>query len=261
MGIPIFIISFNKRDQLLKSMASYKSLKGVGDIVIHDNGSENPRVVKMLSELEESGEAIVYRSYKISSSQELNNVQQTIADYFKDRPASNYIVTDPDIELFDTKEDLLDVMSILLEENAIATCVGPMLTIDDIPDSYPQKQLALSRHIDQFWKNRPVATTVHGERVFLQLCGIDTTFAMYRAGTNFTRMNTGFRLYEPYQAKHLDWYEPDGDTEYFSVNSTIISHWSRDGVHPKFKEESLYKTDVPKQIYYIENGKVALKEI
>lgn len=255
---PIFVISFNKSEQLLKSIASYRALDQPVDIIVHDNGSDNPRTLETLSDLETHGEVKVYRSGKVTTANELVSVQTTITSYFAGRRETNYIITDPDVELAHTKPDLIQIMELLLEENDDVICVGPMLTIRDIPDSYPLRQWALQRHIEQFWNKRPEKVHCKFGNLFVQRCRIDTTFAMYRAGHHFDRRpNIGIRIYEPYEAKHLDWYGPDSDSGYYAANTTAVSHWNNNA---EFETKANYQRE-PSTIFTVSGGEIVEQTI
>ena len=64
----------------------------------------------------------------------------------------------------------------------------------------------MNRHIEQFWHRQPLwAETSFGRVAYLD-APIDTTMAMHRAGEPFFRLKQSLRVYEPYEAQHLDWY-------------------------------------------------------
>lgn len=258
LSTPIFVISFNKSEQLLKSIASYRSLDESVDIIVHDNGSDNPRTLETLADLERRGDVKVYRSGKVNAADDLVSVQATIDSYFDSQRQTNYIITDPDVELTHTKPDLIRVMEFLLAQNDDAVCVGPMLTIRDIPESYPLRQWALKRHIEQFWNKRPERVPSRDGHLFIQRCLIDTTFAMYRAGHEFDRRpNSGIRIYEPYEAKHLDWYEPDSDSDYYAANTTAVSHWNNNA---EYEARADHHRE-PSTIFVVSGGEIVEERI
>src|SRR5690606_7575122 len=80
---PIFIIFFNRKYHLEKSLKSYEQLGDI-DIVIHDNGSDDPETVEYLKKLENKG-VTIYRYPKIEKRSELNNINDSINKYFKNK--------------------------------------------------------------------------------------------------------------------------------------------------------------------------------
>jgi hypothetical protein len=221
---PIFVISYNRRWQLERALASYRQLGDV-EIVIHDNGSDDPDVVAYLRRLEAEG-ATVYWEAPIQSADQLDAVGETVARHLSDRPQADYVVTDPDIELLPGAGRTLAIYRGLLSAHPDVESVGPMLRIDDIPPRYPLYGTVQNWHIHQFWRNRPEIVEVAGEQVAYLRCTIDTSFAMHRAGVRFRRLTDGMRLYERYAARHVDWYVEGGATDrYGSTSSPAISHW------------------------------------
>jgi glycosyltransferase involved in cell wall biosynthesis len=229
---PIFIISYNRPEFLKRTLRSYSKLKSVGDVIVHDNGSDDLKTLELLSALEQNG-VIVHRCKKIFSQKDLNSVNITIEDYFNRLGwVQKYVVTDCDIDLTIADKDALIIYSRVLDKFPLAKCVGPMLRISDIPQTYPLYKEVMSRHIKQFWHRHPEWLELDGIRIASQEAFIDTTFALYRAGDKFERLGRGRRIYYPYEARHLDWYlgsEDFGNTVYSKTASYEIAHWNVDG--------------------------------
>jgi hypothetical protein len=238
---PVFVISFNRRGHLERSLASYRQL-GPIDVVIHDNGSDDPDVLAYLDELEQSG-AYVRRNGKVATADDLDSVADTVAWYFAEREPADYVVTDPDIELLPGAERTLAVHRRLLLDNPDVEAVGPMLRIDDVPPSFPLRTTVLNWHIHQFWRHAPELAEVDGEPVALQRCPIDTTFATHRAGAPFRRLSTAIRLYGRYSARHLDWYpETAAPDHYARTSNPAISHWGNERFHAEHADDRLVYT-------------------
>lgn len=222
MTIPIFIISCNRLTVLKRSIESYKKLGDI-TIIIHDNNSTYPPMIEYLKRLESEG-VEVYRHpeargtfYDISES-----VENTIKSWFNYHKADYYVVTDPDIELENPSPQLLEHYKELLQDKRI-NVVGPMLRIDDLPDCYTLKDEMINSQKIQFWyKERGSYKGI--EHVY---CGIDTTFGMYRSSFRFSRLNLGLRVFEPYMAKHLDWYldidNLNEEEQYYKDHATALS--------------------------------------
>jgi hypothetical protein len=85
----------------------------------------------------------------------------------------------------------------------------------------------MNRHIEQFWRHEPAWMETSRGRIACLAAPIDTTFALHRAGEPFRRLKQGVRVYEPYEALHLDWYPAaDDGAAYFRSSSPGISHWN-----------------------------------
>ena len=225
--IPTFLISFNRGAVLEKVIASIERLSCPTEIVVHDNGSTDAATLAILDKLEGRGTSVVRRQ-AITSADDLNQVNDTVQDFFASwAEPSRYIVSDDDIDMAISAPEALDVYDELLNSHRQVECVGPMLKISDIPTTYPLFNRVINRHVEQFWHKRPDWTqTSFGPVAYLHT-GIDTTFAMHRAGVPFRRLKEALRVYEPYEARHLDWYiDRIGADIYSSTSSAAISHWN-----------------------------------
>lgn len=236
MAIPLFVITRDRVTVTKRCIEGYKKLGDV-EIIIQDNNSTYPPMVEYLDKLEKEG-IKVFR-YKDDSEQFYDisgRVRDTILEWYRSNDSPYYIVTDPDIELENPCPEMIQYYISILKQLPRATVVGPMLRIDDLPEHFKLKEEMVQAHEVQFWgKNRePYCTMFDGIRI--QYCPIDTTFGMYRKEFEFKRLNLGFRVYEPYMARHLDWYiDTDNLTEeqrYYKDNcnkviSTLSLHIDR----------------------------------
>ena len=225
--MPVFLISFNRGYMLNKAISSIKRLSLPTEIIIHDNGSTDPATLSILEEHQKNG-IKVYRNPAIACADELNQVNETIEDFFAQwREPVNYVVSDCDIDLSIADPLALNVYAELLNTFEHIDCVGPMLRICDIPRRYPLFNHVMNRHIEQFWRKKPTFEQTSFGRVAVLEALIDTTFALHRAGEAFRRLKNGIRVYAPFEALHLDWYEHlDVDNVYLNSSSQAISHWN-----------------------------------
>jgi hypothetical protein len=185
----------------------------------------------------------VYRRPPINLKNELNLINETVADYFRvwGEP-SRYVVTDCDIDLSIASPDALALYDELLDRFRTVACVGPMLRISDIRQTYALFNHVMNRHIDRFWRKEPtLAQTSLGQIAFIE-APIDTTFALHRAGEPFQRLKQGIRVYFRYEARHLEWYhDADKLNHYHETSSSNISHWNNKSYYElKRKEELLF---------------------
>jgi len=229
--IPIFIISCDRLEALKESIQSYHDcIKTPFKIIIMDFGSGYKPTLKYLKILEQKGTKIYWKGTLHNKRRFNLYIDGIIQDYFKDRPASDYVVTDPDIVLDNTHEDILEVYAHLLGILPEDYIVGPMLRIDDIPDHYPLKEEVIFRGWETFYHSRKVNEIQYKEKMIKYvLVRIDTTFAMNRVGTHWRRHRKAARVLPPYGARHLDWYlDPKNltpDQEYYmKYASRTITH-------------------------------------
>ncbi len=239
MIIPAFIISFNRGQFLLETVRGLRMLNAELDIIIHDNGSDDPETLEIIDSLARDG-VIVVRRNKIFSADELNNTNFTISDYFVDKIPTPYIVTDCDISMDKTNPSALQVYLEILNTFPEVGCVGPMLKISDIPEDYPLRNRVLNRHIMQFWHKKPSWCHTVGGWTAYQFAAIDTSLALHRAGEPFRRLKQGIRVYEPFEARHLDWYLTSPHKElYHHTSNPTISHWNNKSEYNLYRNSRL----------------------
>src|SRR5665811_65556 len=144
--------------------------------------STNPDALRVLDELE--GEGVrVFRESPIASPEELDGVNGSVERYFAEwGEPCRYVVSDCDIDMSVADPRALDVYDELLNRFGHLESVGPMLRIRDIPRDYPLFNRAMNRHIEQFWHHMPTFEETSFGRVAVLATGIDTTFALHRAG-------------------------------------------------------------------------------
>lgn len=240
--VPVFIISYNRGAFLRQVIDSYRRFEEVSDLIVHDNGSDDPETLDILSALEDQGVRIV-RNAKIKSADDLNDVNRTVEQYFRETQIqANYVVTDCDVDMASALPDALRVYEALLKRFPSAQCVGPMLRIRDVPTSYPLYNEVMNRHIAQFWSKTPEWVDLPMGRVAYIPAHIDTTFALHRAGEPFRRLKFGIRVYEPYEAQHLDWYLTPSELSvatYSKQSSNRIAHWSNQDFVQNFSTTGL----------------------
>jgi hypothetical protein len=225
--IPTFLISFNRGAMLERVIGSIKRLNRPTEIIVHDNGSSDPTTLAILDNLEKNGTRVVRRE-AITSADDLNQVNDTVQEFFANwSEPSRYIVSDGDVDMSVSAPETLDVYDELLNSYRQVESIGPMLKINDIPRTYPLFNQVINRHVEQFWHKQPEwSETSFGPVAFLPTC-IDTTFAMQRAGEPYRRLKPALRVYEPYEAQHLDWYIDEiGDGIYSTTSKEGISHWN-----------------------------------
>jgi len=241
--IPIFIIHFNRGMMLQRVIESYQKQTVPVEIIVHDNGSDGPDTLARLAESEKQGIKVV-RNPKLKTVADLDNVSATVAAYFTEHAPAPYIVTDCDIELLHPQS--IAVYLDLLCVTPQAFVVGPMLRIEDIDSGAPLYNNIMNRNIQAFWRKLPQFTEINGKPVAYQSADIDTTFAVMRPHQKFRRMQPGIRVYAPYDARHLDWYQNEWVDEYQTTSNPNVAHYSNPVYQKEFDVEVLAYATFPK---------------
>lgn len=224
---PVFFISFNRGAMLRQCIDSVRALTRPVDVIVHDNGSTDASTLAELERLSVAGARVV-RAKPIATPEELDGVDSTVSAYFSNwSEPVQYAVSDCDIDMSIADPCALDVYGELLNKYEAIECVGPMLRIQDVPPDYPLFNRLMNRHIRQFWRKKPRIEPLSSGQVALIEAPIDTSMALHRAGEPFRRLKRGIRVYEPFEARHLDWYPAQpGEKSYRATSSGNISHWN-----------------------------------
>lgn len=223
--IPIFIICYERLHVLKQTVQSIRKCCSRYKLVFSDNASTYKPLLNYYDTIEKAG-AIVYRN---KTNDPFGNIAKNLRAY-KTRFGipKNYVVTDPDIQL-QAKSDVLELFQHVLAKHSNIRAVGPMLRIDDIPNTYPLKKMVLERH-RKIWNLPKFTLAWKGSRVRFVRFKIDSTFAMYRGAFNWQRLQPSFRMLQPYAARHLDWYvtvkNMTADQKLYLRRANRLSHWS-----------------------------------
>lgn len=202
--VPIFIIVHNHFETLKTTVHSYiTQIKTPFKIIFHDVCSTYKPTLDYLNDMKQQG-FTVYRS-------EINHhhtVLMSVKEYMtKNKHLIYYVITDPDIKLYNVNKDILEYYIYLLNTYNVKS-VGPMLKIDDIPDYYPRKKNVIDTHYKQFWSKTPIKVKYNRNEYEIIKCPTDTTFqlsSIKNPPESFPHQNS-IRCLHPYSAQHLDWY-------------------------------------------------------
>lgn len=133
--------------------------------------------------------------------------------------STDYLVSDADLDLATVPRDFATKLRRALDRFPGLVKAGLSLVIDDLPEESPIRDRVVA-HESQFW-TKPL----DGEHYD---AAVDTTLAMYRAGTGWGGYSPAVRLAPPYAARHVPWYLTPANTSedwqhYFSrLNPTGI---------------------------------------
>lgn len=212
--IPIIINNFN-RLTYLKSLIDSLVSRGYHNIYILDNQSTYPPLLEY------------YKTCPftvIHLDKNLGYKALWISDVFKRFKDSFYVYTDSDMEISEEcPDDFMQHFLDVLHQYPLSQKVGFGLRIDDLPDSFENKQKVIA-HETRFWQH-PVADALYKAE-------IDTTFALYRPYCKGVAniYSEVYRTGAPYLIRHLPWYvnsENMSEEELYYVNNIVKStHWS-----------------------------------
>lgn len=212
-NIPIIINNFNRLGYLKKLLSSLEK-RGYTNIYIIDNNSSYPPLLEYYK-------SCPYTIFKLNKNVGYKAIWETgIYEMFKD---GYYVYSDSDMEIDELcPNNFMEHFVKILQHYKTAQKVGFGIKIDDLPDSYPQKNDVIEWE-KQFWDNEIESG--------LFVARIDTTFALYRpychgADNPYQKV---YRTGTPFLIKHLPWYNLSDfkieDDFYLSKISTS-THWS-----------------------------------
>lgn len=199
--VAIFCVTFNRLDTLTRTLESYERLTTPHEVLIVDNGTDDPKCLALLEEL--SKKYHIYQMSKLGSrgmNQFDENLSTALADYHGRSSTPWFAVSDCDCCFDISNPDTLDRFIDISETGKI---VGPHLVADDIPPTYPLRtrvirgeNVNMSRQKMQWYRGVPYSG-----------CPIDSTFHIFKRTPEFRRFHgEQVRVYRPYAVRHLDWY-------------------------------------------------------
>ncbi|MDR1562744.1 MAG: glycosyltransferase [Dysgonamonadaceae bacterium] len=218
--IPLIIINYNRlRD--LQNMISFFKKRGHKNIIIIDNASTYPPLLKYYEQIGNS--ITVERMDKNYGYMVLWRNKYLLNKY----TSGYYIVSDSDIIPNDKlPPNYLTNMLTILDKNKNITKVGFALKIDDIPDTFPFKSKVLEWE-KPLWEH-PIGKDMYS-------APIDTTFAIYypyyvpEIDTIDKNFYKSIRIAGDYTAKHMGWYidsnKKTEEEEYYSLTANSSASW------------------------------------
>lgn len=211
--IPIIINNFNQYDYLMRLITSLEK-RGYTNIHIIDNDSTYPPLLEYYK-------TTPYTVYALGRN--LGYKAFWESGIYKKFLNTYFVYTDPDLEIVEEcPDDFMQHFYEILQKYPLSSKVGFSLKIDDLPDHYPYKEKVVKWET-LFW-------TQEVERGLFS-APIDTTFALYRPYTKFSRdpEDKMYRTGSPYMVRHLPWYiNPDNLTEnelFYNNTCQTATHW------------------------------------
>ena len=214
--IPIIINNYNRLTTTTKLIEALEK-RGYTNIHILDNQSNYPPLLEFYK-------TTPYKVYHLKKN--FGSKAFWKSGIWYQFMASNFVLTDSDVvPVEECPDNFLEYFYNLLKKYPKAHKVGFSLKLDDIPDSFRNKEKVIE------WESRYYTKEME-ENVFI--APIDTTFALYKpfskAGQRDHRTLV-FRTGAPYQARHLPWYidndNLDEEETYYLNSLQTRTHWSR----------------------------------
>lgn len=222
-SIPVIINNFN-RYTYLKELIESLEKRGYRNYYIIDNKSTYPPLLEYYKTI--PAERLFLLNENLGH---LSFLKSGICHSFKNH---YFVYTDSDILLPpECPDDILEQMFCILNKYPYISKVGCALRIDDLPDTYAQKEHVLEWE-GQFWKEKL------DDDIYKAM--VDTTFALHKPNTKIGIWGIGdnIRLGGKYQCKHQPWYvdsaNPGEEEEYYMKNSVRPTTWTKRGAAARY---------------------------
>lgn len=193
LSIPVIIISYNRLSDL-EELVSFLLNRQHKNIVIVDNNSSYPPLLDYYKKIED----------RVAIKRLDDNTGHLVfwlkKELFNEYASGYYIVTDSDIiPNNNLPADYIKQMLDVLDKHKDITKVGFALRIDDIPDTFTEKQKVVDWE-SVCWENE-IAKDMYS-------ANIDTTFALYapRYKYLYDTFYKAIRMGGNFSAKHRGWY-------------------------------------------------------
>jgi SAM-dependent methyltransferase len=213
-NVPVFIVNRNRFEPLSR-LVDWLVNAGMRRIVVLDNDSDFAPLLEYYDRLPETVKVL-----RLGENHGPYVLWQQGVHHVLDTP---YVVTDSDVvPAPGCPMDLVGALLDCLRRYPDAKKVGAALRIDNLPQHYVEVD-TVRKWESQFWEH-PIAPGIFAAPV-------DTTFAIYPAGGEFSNEPCNLRLGHPYVAEHTPWYADERDlTEeeryYRDHTSATFSNWS-----------------------------------
>jgi len=221
--VAIFVVTYNRLEILSQTIESYKRFTTDYEVVIVNNGTDNPKCVALLEEL--SKEHKIFTGPRIFTMEALTeNINNAVKDYYNNHSTPYFAVSDCDCCFDIAKPNTLDVFIELAEK--LNCGVGPHYVVDDIPVSNALRNRTIKMESRILYRRRMRHLK---DDILYSDDQIDTTFCLFKRRQDFPRLQMPtIRVLTPYAARHLDWYIDcfnltEGNLIYMNKDSSVGS--------------------------------------
>jgi hypothetical protein len=213
--IPIIINNRNRITFLLELIEALKK-RGYFNIYIIDNNSSYPPLLEYYK-------TCPYPIFRLDKNVGYMALWKT--DIYKFFIKDYYVYTDSDVvPIEECPDDFMEFFIQTLKMNINAEKVGFSLKIDDLPNSFLEKEKVIE------WEKKYYEIKA-GDMLYEAT--IDTTFALYRPfmKKEVTHIHLSYRTAFPYSARHLPWYidslNLSEEEKYYKQNASTLTHWTK----------------------------------
>ena len=193
--LPIFILSHNNPERLGHAVSAFRRQNSRIEIIVCDNGSDDPETLALLDELERDC-VTVCRSASIDPLDRLEWTNNLVRNFFQDwSEPSRYAVTDCAADLSAVVSGALDLYDDLLDRFPRADSVGPAIT--DLRSDAVGFETVVNAKCAPHVKCTSGADDIVPYRCLVVERGLDSGFAIYRAGKLLLATMKSLRVCDP----------------------------------------------------------------
>ncbi len=207
-------VIINNRDLLSWPRAMIERIERferLAQILIVDNGSTYPPLLEFYAE---TPHTVVWLDNRGHSAPWSPEVLALVATRY-------YVVTDPDLDLYETPSDCLPHLMRCLQRFPRAGKIGLGLRIDDVPVSSPY-----FHHVNSLERGYWSLPLLDG---LVRPAPVDTTFAIYDRSLLSRYVVCGGRTDAPYTARHWPWsvITPNDEFRYYLERANHSSSYKQ----------------------------------
>jgi hypothetical protein len=193
--LPIFILSHNNPERLGHAVSAFRRQNSRIEIIVCDNGSDDPQTLALLDELERDC-VTVCRIASIDPLDRLEWTNNLVRNFFQDwSEPSRYAVTDCAADLSAVVSGALDLYDDLLDRFPRVDSVGPVIT--DLRSDAVRFETVVNAKCAPHVKCTSGADDIVPYRCLVVEAGLDSGFAVYRAGKLLLATMKSLRVCDP----------------------------------------------------------------
>lgn len=226
--LTVFIGTFNRLSTLEKTVESYSRMTTPHELVIVDNGTDDPECLDLLWHLKKR----VKRVYHLPGANDMVEATESFNVAIRDQydngsGAKWFAVSEADVCFDETDPEAFDVYIDLAK--ASGQSVGPHLQVDaGIPACYPLRSRVLACESRLLYRD----SMQWHDRIPYSSHPIDTTFHLFPRTRRFERLKfSTLRVGPPWTARHLDWYldieHPTRENEVYIPGLRPVGSWGK----------------------------------
>lgn len=229
MTLTIFVGTYNRLETLERTVKSYAKLKTPHELVIVDNGTDDPECLALLEKLEKRVKKIYSLPGCISMEEATDNFNIAIRDQYErgGKDKDWFAVSEADVCFDGTHPRALETYALLA--TVLGRPVGPHLRVDkNIPAHYPLRSRVLACETWMLYRDQ----MQWYDDIPYSECQIDTTFHLFPRRRFFDRLHMDpVRVGPPYDAMHLDWYlnifKPNRENDIYIPGARPMGSWGK----------------------------------